>query len=103
MRSGALVTSPTREHPVAYDQKQGLLVLINTGEPYQPWVFAALLEPLLQHAEHEARELGHDYVGSEHLVLAICASSGPPLSDLLQQYGISRQRVKEAVLGVLQG
>ena len=101
-RLDGLLTERAREHPVAYDQKQGLLVLVNTGEPGQPWDFAALLEPLLQQAEHEASELGHNYVGSEHLVLAICASAGPPLSDLLQQYGISRQRVKEAVLDLLQ-
>ena len=87
---------------MAYDQKRGLLVLVNTGEPCQPWDFAALLEPLLQQAEHEARELGHNYVGSEHLVLAISASATPPLADLLQEYGVSRQRVKEAVLNLLQ-
>jgi ATP-dependent Clp protease ATP-binding subunit ClpA len=101
-RLDGLLTERAREHPVAYDHKQRLLVLVNTGEPYQPWDFAAILEPLLQQAEHEARELGHDYVGSEHLVLAICASAGSPLSDLLQQYGMSRQPVKEAVLNVLQ-
>ena len=102
-RLDGLLTERAREHPVAYDHKQRLLVLVNTGEPYQPWDFAAILEPLLQQAEHEAKELGHNYVGSEHLVLAICAIAASPLSDLLQEYGISRQRVKEAVLGVLQG
>lgn len=101
-RLDELLTERAREHPVGYDHKEGVLVLVNTGKPCQPWDFAALLEPLLQQAEHEAKELGHNYVGSEHLVLAICTSAGPPLSDLLQQYGISRQRVKEAVLGVLQ-
>ena len=91
-----------KEHPVAYDQKRGILILVNSGEPYQPWDFAALLEPLLQQAEHEAKELGHNYVGSEHLVLAISTSATPPLADLLQEYGVSRQRVKEAVLKLLQ-
>jgi ATP-dependent Clp protease ATP-binding subunit ClpA len=101
-RLDGLLTEKAREQPVAYDRKQGFLVLVNTGEPYQDWDFAALLEPLLQQAEHEAKELGHNYVGSEHLVLAISASSTPPLADLLQEYGVSRQRVKEAVLNVLQ-
>jgi hypothetical protein len=31
----------TQEHPVAYDQRQGRLVLVKTGEPYKPWDFEA--------------------------------------------------------------
>jgi len=98
-----LLTEKAREHPVAYDQRRGRLVLDKTGEPYEPWDFHALVEPLLQQAEHEALELGHSYVGSEHLVLAIVRIADPLLSALLQQHGIVHEVVKEAVLGLLKG
>jgi ATP-dependent Clp protease ATP-binding subunit ClpA len=98
-----LLTEKAREHPVRYDQRRGVLVLVKSGEPYQHWDFQALLEPLLQRAEHEALELGHDYVGSEHLVLAIVRIADPSLSALLQQHGVRHESVKEAVLGLLKG
>ncbi|HEV3436351.1 MAG TPA: Clp protease N-terminal domain-containing protein [Gemmata sp.] len=98
-----LLTEKAREHTVVYDEQQGILVLAKTGEPYRHWDFQALLEPLLQQAEHEALDLGHNYVGSEHLVLAIMRDTNPSMSALLQQHGLSHERVKEAVRALLQG
>lgn len=98
-----LLTEKGREHPVVYDKQQGILVMAKTGEPYQHWDFQTSLEPLLQQAEHEAMELGHNYVGSEHLVLAIMRDTNPSLSALLQQHELSHERVREAVLALLQG
>ncbi len=92
-----------QENPVAFDQRRGILVLVKTRERYQSWDFDALLEPLLQQAEHEALDLGHDYVGSEHLVLAIIRMADPPLVALLQQHGISHEKVRESVFKILQG
>ena len=63
-------------------------VVIDTGRPYDGWDSDALLEPLLRQAEHEAKELGHNYIGSEHLVLAIVELADPALTALLQQHGV---------------
>ena len=41
------------------------------------WDSEDLLNPLLDQAEHEAKELGHNYLGSEHLVLAIVKLADP--------------------------
>jgi ATP-dependent Clp protease ATP-binding subunit ClpA len=98
-----LLTQKSREHPVAYDQRREMLVMLKTGEPYQPWDFHGLLEPLLQQAEHEALELGHNYVGSEHVVLAVVRIADSSLSTLLRQHEIGHEAVKEAVRGLLQG
>lgn len=98
-----MLTEKAQEHPVVYDQGQGRLVLAKTGEPYKHWDFDALLEPLLQQTEHEAVELGHNYVGSEHFVLAITRIAGSPLSTLLQQHSVSHPRVKQAILELLHG
>jgi ATP-dependent Clp protease ATP-binding subunit ClpA len=98
-----LLTENAREHPVAYDQRTGGLLLVKTGEPYKHWDFQSLLEPLLQQAEHEALALHHNYVGSEHLVLAITRIASPLLCALLHHHGVSHARVKEAVLELLRG
>jgi ATP-dependent Clp protease ATP-binding subunit ClpA len=97
-----LLDAKAREHPVAYDSKRQQLVLVNTGEPYGGWDFDAALEPLLQQAEHEALELGHNYIGSEHLLLAIVRLADPALLGVLQQLSVDHSRVREAVLNVLQ-
>ena len=97
-----LLTEKAREHPVAYDQQQQILALAKSGEPDQHWDFEALLEPLLQQAEHEALELGHNYPGSEHLVLAIARNTSPSLSALLHEYGISHEDIRVEVLTLLQ-
>jgi len=87
-------------NPVAVNQ-QGACVLVKTGEPYHYWDFEALLEPLLRQAEHEALALGHNYVGSEHLVLAIIRLADPLLTELLQKHAVVYDRVKEAILELL--
>ncbi|MFI5456805.1 MAG: Clp protease N-terminal domain-containing protein [Isosphaerales bacterium] len=96
-----LLEEKASEHPVAYDKQRGVLVLVKTDLPYDGWDFDALLEPLLRQAEHEAKDLMHNYVGSEHLVLAIVELADPALRVLLQQHGVSHKQVKEAVVSLL--
>jgi hypothetical protein len=89
------------EHPVVYDRRQGLLVMAKTGEPYEFWDFASLLEPMLSAAEHESKELGHNRIGSEHLVLSILRVSDPGLAGLLVQHGAAYEQVKRSVVELL--
>jgi ATP-dependent Clp protease ATP-binding subunit ClpA len=96
-----LLDGKADEHPVAYDLGRPQVILLKSGEPYKDWGFDALLEPLLQRAEHEAMALGHAYVGTEHLLLAIIREASPPLSEMLLQRGVDHDRVREAVLSVL--
>ena len=77
------------------------VVVGNTGETYHYWDSEALLEPLLRQAEHEVQELGHNYVGSEHLVLAIVQLADPTLTTLLHQHGVSHGKVRGAVVRLL--
>jgi hypothetical protein len=62
-----------------------------------------LLEPLLAAAEHQSLALGHNYVGSEHLLLAIIQRACPRLRDVLNRHGLTPERAKEAIRHVLQG
>lgn len=57
---------------------------------------------LLDQAQQEALELRHDYVGTEHLLLAAIRTACPRLKELLWRHGISHERVKQAVVSVLQ-
>jgi ATP-dependent Clp protease ATP-binding subunit ClpA len=95
-----LLEDKANEAPVAVNRERHLL-MAKTGEPYQPWDFDALIEPLLRQAEHEALGLSHNYVGSEHLVLAIIRLAHGDLSDLLGQNALTYDRVRAAVLELL--
>ena len=43
---------------------------------------------ILDTAREEAREMGNNYVGSEHLLLAILKDTATPLSRLLCAQGV---------------
>jgi ATP-dependent Clp protease ATP-binding subunit ClpA len=91
------------EHPVAFDPTRRIPCMVKTGAAYEPWDFQALVEPLLQQAEHEALELGHDYIGSEHLVLAMARGTDQQLSALFQKNSVSHERLREIVVKLLHG
>jgi hypothetical protein len=59
--------------------------------------------PLLGQAEHEALGLVHDWVGTEHLLLAAVRFACPRFREVLDRHAVDYDRVKEAVLGVLGG
>ncbi|MGA2060474.1 MAG: Clp protease N-terminal domain-containing protein [Thermoguttaceae bacterium] len=55
----------------------------------------------LQRAEDEARNLGHAFLGAEHLLLALAAGADPSWSPLFARYGIDHERLKNTVLQAL--
>jgi ATP-dependent Clp protease ATP-binding subunit ClpC len=61
------------------------------------------LAPLLAAAEQEALGLGHNWVGSEHLVLAIVRLADPCLREVLDRHGVRYTEVRQAVLDLLRG
>jgi ATP-dependent Clp protease ATP-binding subunit ClpA len=63
--------------------------------------FNAPLEPLLATAEQEAKALGHDWVGSEHLLLGVIQKACPRLRQVLDAHGISHDRVKGMIVELL--
>jgi hypothetical protein len=73
-----------------------------------PWSFTYRDEidnhllPWLDRAEWEARLLGHGYLGTEHLLLAILARAHEPTASLLSRFGIHYDHLKNALLEVLQ-
>jgi ATP-dependent Clp protease ATP-binding subunit ClpA len=56
---------------------------------------------ILGRAPGEARELGHPFLGTEHLLLAVLAVGRGPAYDLLASYGIDHAGARRAVLECL--
>ncbi len=104
-----LLTERASELPLAHEFKgtvdggnQTPVVLGTSSRPPIGWDNEEHLEPLLRQAELEALELGHNYLGSEHLVLAVVKLADPGLSILLHEHGIEYVLVRDAVVRLLQ-
>jgi len=63
--------------------------------------YDAISQPLLGHAKQKAREMGHDYVGSEHLLLAIVEVADPELNRVLDSHLMTETNVRETILDLL--
>ena len=85
-----------REHagPPEYQQ-------LPTGKRAVVVDFDTPLEPLLTTAEAEALGMDHEYVGTEHLLLATIRRACPRLREVLQDHGITYVRVKAPIIAVL--
>jgi ATP-dependent Clp protease ATP-binding subunit ClpA len=63
--------------------------------------FRAPLAALLDAAEHEALGLGHNWVGSEHLLLATIRVADPCLREVLDRHRVAYDAVRQTVLDIL--
>jgi len=52
-------------------------------------------------AQTEARALGHHWLGTEHVLLALVARSGSPVAAVLARLGVTELRVRERVAAEL--
>jgi ATP-dependent Clp protease ATP-binding subunit ClpA len=58
-------------------------------------------EPYLAVGAAEARRLGHDYVGTEHVLLVLIRNPDGGATAVLRQLGVSAEAVEEALSGWL--
>lgn len=54
-------------------------------------------------AQREARGLGHTWIGTEHLLLAVLAGPGSPVRDTLAELGVTYADVRAEVVDELSG
>jgi ATP-dependent Clp protease ATP-binding subunit ClpB len=71
----------------------------SAGVPGEGTQSSAELTSLFAAAEKEARELGDEYVSTEHLLLALAAAKGAA-GELLRSYGADREQVLRALTEV---
>ena len=97
-RLDALITRLAEERPTV--ARGGVVVDARTGERilFDP---APALAPLLAQAAREARRLGHNYVGSEHLLLAIISSADSELAAILNNRLIAYDCTRATILELL--
>jgi len=57
--------------------------------------------PLLAEADTEARQLGHPYLGPEHLLLAVAAHANGASGAFLDRHGLTAQALRDSVAAVL--
>src|SRR5262249_37531926 len=55
------------------------------------------VEELLRLARVEARRLGHDYVGTEHLLLALAIHDTGVLAKVLEKLGLGREALRKEI------
>jgi ATP-dependent Clp protease ATP-binding subunit ClpC len=67
------------------------------GEPGQEPAVSAEVEELLNAAVAQARGLGHRWVGTEHLTLALVDAGSTPAAEFLRRRGISSDSLRDAV------
>ncbi len=61
------------------------------------------LKRVLDLSGEEANQLSDEYISTEHIFLAMCAERGTPTARILQEAGIDRERVLEAIKRVRGG
>jgi ATP-dependent Clp protease ATP-binding subunit ClpC len=62
--------------------------------------FAPRAKQVLGLAIREALQLGHDYIGTEHLLLALITQGNGAGVQFIGQLGADPERVRQQVLGV---
>lgn len=73
--------------------KVGGMVNMAVGQVY----ITPRLKRVLDNAQEEAKNLQDEYISTEHLFLAICSERGTLSAKVLQELGITKSRVSDAI------
>jgi len=65
--------------------------------------FTPMAKQVLEIAAQEAREMDNDYIGTEHLLLALTKNKNGIAAQILNVYGTDYKAVKEEVMSILSG
>lgn len=61
------------------------------------------MRTLLKLSKQEAKRLGHDYVGTEHILLALIRDDKGPVGQLLNSLGVNLSHLKKAIEAAIPG
>ena len=59
--------------------------------------FTPAAQNALKRAQTEASEMGHSYIGTEHLLLGLLSEESSVAADILRKHGLDYKNVKQAV------
>ncbi|MDY0095606.1 MAG: ATP-dependent Clp protease ATP-binding subunit [Candidatus Vecturithrix sp.] len=91
-------------HVDIYDLRIDLEHRLNSGmlEPGTTNIpFSPSAKEVLRLALELSRELGHNYVGTEHLILGILREGGNLAAIILDEYGVTEEQLSEKILNLL--
>ena len=71
------------------------------GEASEDMTISPRVKSALQHAFALSRELGHSYVGPEHLLLGLAAVPDSFAGTLLKKYGLTEQALRQKAVKVV--
>lgn len=58
---------------------------------------------VIENARKESVGLGHNYIGTEHLLLGLMLDSGGVAGQVLEKLGLTLDKIKAGILGLLSG
>ncbi|MCB0168542.1 MAG: AAA family ATPase, partial [Anaerolineae bacterium] len=73
--------------------KIGGVVNMAVGQVY----ITPRLKRVLDNAQEEAKAMQDEYISTEHLFLSICSERGTPSARVLQELGVTKSRVHDAI------
>ena len=73
------------------------------GAPTGHIPFTPRAKKVLELSLREARQLGHDYIGTEHILLGLIREGDGVAAQVLQQFGADLNRVRQTVIQFLSG
>lgn len=73
--------------------KVGGMVNMAVGQVY----ITPRLKRVLDNAQEEAKNMQDEYISTEHIFLAICSERGTPSSRILQESGVTKSKVIDAI------
>jgi len=59
------------------------------------------IEQVMKQADHEARFLNHEYIGTEHILLALASEKSGTVSKIFKKSGIGKDKVRNEVLRLI--
>ena len=85
--------------------RQQIVEIVGRGEGQPPGhiPFTPRAKKILELALRESRQLGHEYIGTEHILLGIVRESEGVAAQVLQRQGLTLAVVRESVLRTLSG
>jgi ATP-dependent Clp protease ATP-binding subunit ClpA len=78
-----------------------LAQVLPSGQRVRRVDFSTAQQSLLAEAEHQSMALGHNWVGTEHLLLGAVRLACPQFRQLLDRHGMTFDRVRESVVAIL--
>jgi hypothetical protein len=71
--------------------------------PTDPWPsgFSRAAQAVVAEAADEARALGHRYLGTEHLLIALCSPRAGLAAECLAKLSVTRPRVQQSVIELI--